>query len=334
MVTTEPGGKVTIEKTQHAKNILNFVRLANRSITGDYYAKDIADAPEAGPEWEQDEEYAALLKDISRKLVGFITRSLTGLETFAYRGRIPPKFIKKWKEYPRKAYPKSVEGGDDEAYEKTRAAVLKKTKTYGESVSSLKHLIREMLLAEAAFDPQRAANEGYRFELTKTSWGKGGWDISCVLGSKEVGKISIALPLGMGECLGAYEVMSVYSKVDGMGPLLYDIALELAGPAGLMSDRRNVSPDARKVWRRYFEGRPDVIWKQLDNFRNVLTPEDPDNCNQSSATWNDDELEKLDTWDGEKPPWVRSPLSKVYYKQEGTPTIDSLQALKSWQETK
>lgn len=144
VVSTEPGGKVTIEKTQNAKNILSIVRLANSSVTGKYYTKDIVDAPEAGPEWEHDEEYAALMKDISRKLVGFITKSLTGLETFAYRGRIPPKFIKKWKEYPRKAFPKGVEVGDAAAYEKTRAAVLKKTKTY-ESVNEIRALIRDIL---------------------------------------------------------------------------------------------------------------------------------------------------------------------------------------------
>ena len=57
-----------------------------------------------------------------------------------------------------------------------------------------------------------------------------------------------------------WEVESVNSE-KGFGPLLYDIAMEMVnkvGGVGLMSDRRSVSPEARNVWRRYFEDRGDV----------------------------------------------------------------------------
>jgi len=143
-----PGKTITLEKEQHPKRIMQLVRLANRSMTGEYYPKDIDEAPDFGSEWEKDDEFAALMKDISKKLMGFLNRSLKNLEAFAYRGRIPPKFIKKWKTYPRKAYPKSVEQGDSSAYEKTRAGVLKKVKTFDEGVNIklLRHLIRETIL--------------------------------------------------------------------------------------------------------------------------------------------------------------------------------------------
>lgn len=97
--------------------------------------------------WQQDEEFVAFLRDISSKLsilMNDVVRKISKSGTFAYRGRIPPAFIRKWKEYPKKAYPKSVEVGDVEAYEKTRAEVIGKTKTF-ESKRMLKSLIREIL---------------------------------------------------------------------------------------------------------------------------------------------------------------------------------------------
>jgi len=45
----------------------------------------------------------------------------------------------------------------------------------------------------------------------------------------------------------------------GYGPMLYDIALSVVFPGSLMSDRVSVSKSAQKVWKYYFENRPDVI---------------------------------------------------------------------------
>lgn len=72
----------------------------------------------------------------------------------------------------------------------------------------------------------------------------------------------------------AFEV--VYSIVaPGWGPLLYDIAMELASRygGGLMSDRESVSPDACRLWRHYLdaERRPDVQRRLLPE-RNVCKP--------------------------------------------------------------
>lgn len=118
----------------------------------------------------------------------------------------------------------------------------------------------------------------------------------------------------MGKCLNAYEVTGSETEIDGLGPLLYDIAMELAGPAGIMSDRRMVSMDARKVWQYYHDRRPDVEHEQMDTrFGNLTSDTDEDECNQASAL------------DGGVD-WQASPLSKVYRKR-GTPTIDRLKAL-------
>ena len=182
----------------------------------------------------------------------------------------------------------------------------------------IRQLIREMLLVEAAYTPERAAEEGLSFRCVRTNMGSGGWDISAFGELREpVGIIKISLPLVTGKCLGAYEVNQSYvgdSGPDGLGPLLYDIAMELAGPAGLMSDRTIVSPSARRVWQYYHDRRPDVDHLQLDSFPGTITPDiEEDDCYQQSAR------------DGGKD-WKKSPLSKVYRKR-GTPTIDRLRAL-------
>ena len=112
-----------------------------------------------------------------------------------------------------------------------------------------------------------------------------------------------------GPCLKSIIVMNVYAD-EGLGPLIYDIAIEATG--GLTPDREEVSSSARNVWAYYEKNRPDVSVEQLDDENNTLTPEEIDNCKQDSAIQDvgSDEFEK-------------SPLSKVY-KKSGTPVIDEL----------
>jgi predicted nucleotidyltransferase len=52
---------------------------------------------------------------------------------------------------------------------------------------------------------------------------------------------------------------------DGFGPLLYDVALEVAGESGLMPDEFDVSEEAAAVWKYYDTGRPDVDSQLLDD---------------------------------------------------------------------
>ena len=185
--------------------------------------------------------------------------------------------------------------------------------------TGLRQLIREMLLTEAAYTPEEAAAEGIRFKAVRTRMGNGGWAVSAkhVDEWEAYGEIRISLPLGSGKCLGAYEVNQSIVGDDaphGLGPLLYDIAMELTGPAGLMSDRLIVSGEARRVWKFYHDNRPDVDHEQMDSRPGTLTPDfEEDDCNQSSSRE-----------DGKD--WKQSPLSKVYRKR-GTPTIDRLRAL-------
>ena len=193
---------------------------------------------------------------------------------------------------------------------------------------TLRRLIREMLLTEAAYTPEMAAESDLRFRVVKTKWGGGGWTVFCEKKGEHwpLGELGIALPLGMGKCLGAYEVTGSEARIDGLGPLLYDIAMEMAGPAGLMPDRRLVSPKARRVWDFYLKNRSDVTNHQLDSNPGTITLDtEEDDCAQVAAG------EDVVTKDGRDylergGDWKKSSLSKVYRKK-GTPVIDRLKAL-------
>lgn len=171
---------------------------------------------------------------------------------------------------------------------------------------NLTYLDGGMHINAAAISPENLPL-GFSVQVLKAVIG-GGWKVSVFSESgKKVAHISISKPIGVGPCLGAYEVQNSWTELKGLGPLLYDIALELAGSSGLMSDRREVSEDARKIWRYYLTSRPDIKWVQLDNGTRNDDPED--DCKNSSAGT----------------AWVESPLSKVYYKT-GTPFLNSLKA--------
>ena len=104
-----------------------------------------------------------------------------------------------------------------------------------------------------------------------------------------------------------YQVAGVFAN-SGYGPLLYDIAMELATQKGdgLVSDRETVEDAAARVWRYYAEQRSDVEVFQGDDMLNTLTPQDDDNMNQS--------LTKKQAGDS----WYESPLSKRYTKAPTT----------------
>ena len=90
-----------------------------------------------------------------------------------------------------------------------------------------------------------------------------------------------------------------------------------------MSDRLDVSDEARAVWDYYLNSRPDVQSFQLDNEIDDLTPGiEDDNCKQKSARVVPGQREVPSAADADSA-WVKSSLSKVYRKS-GTPVIDEL----------
>jgi len=126
-----------------------------------------------------------------------------------------------------------------------------------------------------------------------------------------------------GKCLDAWSVYGSQAKQNkGLGPLLYEIALEWSSQngGGLMADRSMVSDEALSVWDKYYRTRPEIRAKQLDVDLDrtdphyddgdievadlkQLTPDKPDDdCEQTAAVG-----DRGDYWD-------ESPLSKTYFK--------------------
>jgi hypothetical protein len=84
---------------------------------------------------------------------------------------------------------------------------------------------------------------------------------------------------GIYPCNNAHQVKVVAAE-SGYGPIMYDLAMSIA-PNGLFADRREVRPAARKVWDYYFENRPDIEKKMLDDYKAMYTPENDDDCQPS-----------------------------------------------------
>lgn len=131
-----------------------------------------------------------------------------------------------------------------------------------------------------------------------------------------------------GFALGGYRILQTHETTKGFGPLLYEIIIEKVSEKDsfLMSDRHEVTDDARRVWDIYMS-RPDIEKIQLDinddESENIgveqLTPDYPlDDTSMESAL--------ADRGIGS---WMNSSLSKGYYKEKGnTPVLDFLRKSK------
>ena len=113
-------------------------------------------------------------------------------------------------------------------------------------------------------------------------------------------------------CEGALEVKRSAAE-DGYGPTMYDIVMELTD--GIINDRDSVSKDAKRMMRRYKDGRPDVEKTLLDNVEDEetypRTPQENDDCEPgdshiyragSSVGYHNDTT------------WEEDPLSYAYNK--------------------
>jgi len=210
----------------------------------------------------------------------------------------------------------------------------------------IRQLIREMILAEAAWTPETL---GDRHKIVVRNRYKTGQKIIALVNTTtgvDDGFVIISKPNDYdGECAGAWVVneSKVSDHLSGAGPLLYDVAMEVAGADGLTADRSQVSPSAFRVWEFYLNRRPDVTATPLDDLFGTITPMDPyDDCRQSAAYGADDyddgnppdidwepgdvTLKKKYRGPNARMSFRSSPLSRVYRKT-GRPTIERLSSL-------
>lgn len=145
------------------------------------------------------------------------------------------------------------------------------------------------------------------------------------------GEVTIMRPdKGTGPCGDALNV--VYAgAASGWGPMLYDVAMELATQVGggLTPDRSSVSNDAQNVWSYYFNNRGDVESQQLDlTDKDVRAAEKfmkpPIKLQKLTPDIEEDDCLQTKTVRSYKDKWSQSPLSKRYTKAPST--INALRA--------
>jgi len=212
----------------------------------------------------------------------------------------------------------------------------------------LREYIRESLLTEGAFGLTDFRKRGYyvgvedmgdsfAIKLYDAHPGSAG-------PADEIGEISAEeYDLGGAEtCMGAYMINWSSVEEKGWGPLLYDLAMELATSkgSGIMSDRNNVSYKAQNVWRYYMTNRGNVEKVQMDDWDNNLTDDKTDNCDQESAY--ERGIKGGTFWDpyaGSMLPWdpygkevlLKSPTTKMY-RWKGMSKIAALKKMGRWLE--
>lgn len=186
-------------------------------------------------------------------------------------------------------------------------------KTVAESL--LRRIVREELLSEAMMTPVQADRKGITFKAVVS---EDTIEITAVRGDEEMGALHAKPTLR--PCLDAWAITDVaWSSIDGLGPLMYDLMIDLVNPRPLTSDRSSVSFAAKNVWDYYMRKRSDIEWAQLDNPEDELTPGvEDDNCWQNSAIM----------WSREGQPWNSLSVSKAYRRVGGgTPVLDALDDL-------
>ena len=122
-----------------------------------------------------------------------------------------------------------------------------------------------------------------------------------------------------GACLNAYQCTNTNTnnlRGTGIGALLYDVACELTGEAGVSSDRNEVSNAAWRMWQYFWKNDSTYEKKGSYDWDGEQTPKDPsDDC--FGEAWEN----YLDDWQNPH----RHPLNIVYVKKDKTrPTIKCL----------
>ena len=177
--------------------------------------------------------------------------------------------------------------------------------------------------------------EGYGIEVSKEQGGvfyfiytkDGGkqWGGSADSGGPS-GYVAVvkAKDMNYGDCLDGYYVKAA-DAASGWGPMLYDVAMEVASEVGggLTPDRSSVSDSAQNVWNYYLGSRGDVQSHQLD-----LTDKDisaaekflkpPVKLQKLTPDIEEDDCLQTKTVRAHRDEWDQSSLSKRYTKAPTT----------------
>jgi hypothetical protein len=179
----------------------------------------------------------------------------------------------------------------------------------------LKRIIRNIILTEGMMLPEQLGDNlkiqivdgNYDFVAGNYNPGKT-FEVN-LLKADQHGETEIDVEVGTVSAMyshfcGGYSVLISYSDINNYGPLLYDIALEVAGDRGLMPDRSQVSGEAEDVWSYYLNRRYDIAAEPIKDI----------NCD-NPREFMPGGKEKFGDYD-----WA----NWIYYQTQGTPMTDRL----------
>ena len=203
-----------------------------------------------------------------------------------------------------------------------RASLIRLARALPQGSEPRRTLLRGLGKTAGALTPKQAADLGVTFQVRKSG---SEVKVEALWGEETIGEIEAhkvtGIPCENNRGYTGFQVvwaqsLSRVSGIRNLGPLLYDIMLDLVYPHPLMSDRAEVSPDAFRIWTYYLKNRPDIEHFQLDDPENSLTDNPDDNCWQISSQ----------NWGGRD--WAVTPLSKAYFRKNGgTPILDECRKL-------
>ena len=128
-------------------------------------------------------------------------------------------------------------------------------------------------------------NDKYHVGLMQP--GEGIWaEYGDEIGFVAVRRLDSSMGKGAQDCFETYNT----EAPSGWGPLLYDIAMEIAVllDGVLVSDRNKISQDARSLWSYYKNQRSDVQAHQMDDASaRIVTPDDDSDDIINPPPWND-----------------------------------------------
>jgi hypothetical protein len=177
--------------------------------------------------------------------------------------------------------------------------------------NQLRGLIHKTILREAMVMPEKLG-DNFRIVVINSGWDMtaksysptSAYEVNLYKkydhGEFEVGTVAVSYSLSC----SSYEIVVSFSDYDKYGPLLYDIAIEVAGDLGLIPDRGDVSEAAGKVWSYYLRKRWDISSKPITS-----------NSCGSPRSFFPDGKDKFGRFDWSN--WI-------YYQTNGTPMTDRL----------
>ena len=187
----------------------------------------------------------------------------------------------------------------------------------------LRETVRKLIIEEVCAGANKVIQQGLNaleendLRVVVSILGTDGYDVELKApDGKTVGVFEVSTSRVCPAYITAWTEVNLKYRFDGVGAVLYDIAVEVATKLGnyLTCDRGTVSPEARKMWK-YYNASDEYEAFQMDTRDGAYTPEDnEDDCKQM-IFYRSTEFSTKDDPASYKSEFMASPYTKAYKKK-------------------